>query len=250
MTVNCLIVDDELLARRLLTDYISKIPELNLVAACASAMEAQSFLQKQRIDLLFLDIQMPDVTGLSFLRSLQNKPVTIFTTAYTEYALQGYELFVLDYLVKPISFERFFQATSRATEYICLLNKKVPAERGSNAVLPKNDEQENAYLFVKADSKIHKIAYTNIDLIEAYGEYVLIFCGKEKIMTLGQLGKMEQMLPRPAFVRVHRSFIINFAKVGAIQGNTIYIGERQVPLSKSYREAFMELVQNGRLFLG
>src|SRR5215217_4602663 len=112
MTINCLIVDDELLARRLLADYVSKIPELNLVAACASAMEAQSQLQKQRIDLLFLDIQMPDVTGLSFLRSLQNRPVTILTTAYTEYALQGYELFVLDYLLKPISFERFFQAVS------------------------------------------------------------------------------------------------------------------------------------------
>ncbi|SKB86793.1 LytR/AlgR family response regulator transcription factor [Dyadobacter psychrophilus] len=248
MTVNCLIVDDELLARRLLTDYVSKIPELNLVAACALAMEAQGYLQKQRIDLLFLDIQMPDVTGLSFLRSLQNKAVTIFTTAYTEYALQGYELFVLDYLLKPISFERFFQAASRATEYISLLNKSVPAEAGCNVILTKNDGQENAYLFVKADSKIHKVAHTNIDFVEAYGEYVLIFCGKEKIMTLGQLGKMEQMLRGPGFVRVHRSFIVNFAKVDAIQGNTIYIGEREIPLSKTYREAFMELVQNGRLF--
>lgn len=248
MTINCLIVDDELLARRLLTDYLSKIPELNLVAACASAMEAQGYLQKNHIDLLFLDIQMPDITGLSLLRSLQNKPVTIFTTAYTEYALQGYELFVLDYLLKPISFERFFQAASRATEYINLLDKKLPAEAGGNAILTKNDGEESAYLFVKADSRIHKIAHTNIDFVEAYGEYVLIFCGKEKIMTLGQLGKMEQMLRGPGFVRVHRSFIVNFAKINAIQGNTIYIGDKEVPLGKTYRETFMELVQNGRLF--
>ena len=247
MTVNCLIVDDELLARRLLTDYVSKIPELKLIAACASAMEAQGFIQKNHIDLLFLDIQMPDVTGLSFLRSLQNKPVTIFTTAYTEYAVQGYELFVLDYLLKPISFERFFQAVSRATEYIGLLGKK-PKEVGNAAFLSKSNEPDHPYLFVKADSKIHKISFDSVDYIEAYGEYVLIFCGKEKIMTLGQLGKMEQMLPRTRFVRVHRSFILNFAKVDSIQGNTIYIGERQVPLSKSYREAFMELIQHGRLF--
>ena len=248
MILNCLIVDDELLARRLLTDYVAKIPALNLVGACASAMEAQSFLQKQRIDLLFLDIQMPDVTGLSFLRSLQKKPVTILTTAYTEYALQGYELFVLDYLLKPISFERFFQAASRAIEYIGLLNSKVPDITGDADIVLRNDGPNNEYLFVKSDFKIHKIAYSSIDLIEAYGEYVLIFSGKEKIMTLGQLGKMEQVLPRPGFVRVHRSFIVNFAKVDAMQGNTIYIGERQVPLSKSYRETFMELVQNGRNF--
>lgn len=246
MTINCLIVDDELLARRLLTDYVGKIPELKLIATCASAVEAQGFLQKQRIDLLFLDIHMPDVNGISLLRSLSNKPVTIFTTAYAEYAVQGYELFVLDYLLKPIPFERFFQAVSRAVEYVDLLSTKA---------LPRNSEMEalkgdtsNEYIFVKSDYKIHKIAHSDIDVVEAYGEYILIYCGRQKIMTLGQMGKMEQMLPKPGFVRVHRSFIVNFSKIDAIQGGTIYIGERQVPLSKGYRDAFMELVQKSRLF--
>ncbi|WP_353719847.1 LytTR family DNA-binding domain-containing protein [Dyadobacter sp. 676] len=245
MTINCLIVDDELLARRLLTEYVGKIPELKLVATCASAMEAQSFLQKQRIDLLFLDIQMPDVTGISLLRSLPNKPVTILTTAFAEYAVQGYELFVLDYLLKPISFERFFQAVSRAVEYINLIK-----------VLPKTAETEtplqtdifSEYIFVKSDYKIHKIAHSDIDVIEAYGEYILIYSGRQKIMTLGQMGKMEQMLPKPGFVRVHRSFIVNFSKIDAIQGGTIYIGDREVPLSKGYRDAFMQLVGKNRLF--
>lgn len=248
MTLNCLIVDDELLARRLLSDYVGKIPGLNLIATCASAMEAQSFLLKQRIDLLFLDIQMPDVTGISLLRSLPNKPVTIFTTAYAEYAIQGYELFVLDYLLKPISFDRFFQAVCRAEEYISLLHNKVPSQPAGVSVLPPNHTATDNYIFVKSDHKIHKIAHSDIDVVEAYGEYILIFCGKQKIMTLGQLSKMEQMLPRPGFVRVHRSFIINFSKIDAIQGGTIHMGERQVPLSKGYRDAFMQLVQKGRLF--
>nr|WP_295927713.1 LytTR family DNA-binding domain-containing protein [uncultured Dyadobacter sp.] len=246
MTLNCLIVDDELLARRLLSDYVGKIPGVKLVAACASAMEAQSYLQKQRIDLMFLDIQMPDVTGISLLRSLPKKPVTIFTTAYAEYAIQGYELFVLDYLLKPISFERFFQAVCRAEEYIGLLHNKLPQEPAD--VPPQNHTLANEYIFVKSDHKIHKIAHNDIDVIEAYGEYILIFCGRQKIMALGQLSKMEQMLPSPGFVRVHRSFIINFSKIDAIQGGTIHIGERQVPLSKGYRDAFMQLVQKGRLF--
>jgi two-component system, LytTR family, response regulator len=247
MTINCLIVDDELLARRLLSDYVGKIPELKLIATCASAMEAQGFLQKQRIDLLFLDIQMPDVTGISLLRSLSNKPVTIFTTAYAEYAVQGYELFVLDYLLKPISFERFFQAVSRAVEYINLLHTKTFPPNAGVEALPAGDIS-NEYIFVKSDYKIHKIAHSDIDVIEAYGEYILIYSGRQKIMTLGQMGKMEQMLPKPDFVRVHRSFIVNFSKIDAIQGGTIYIGERQVPLSKGYRDAFMELVQKSRLF--
>ena len=247
MSINCLIVDDELLARRLLSDYVGKIPELKLAGTCASAMEAQGFLQKQRIDLLFLDIQMPDVTGISLLRSLSNKPVTIFTTAYAEYALQGYELFVLDYLLKPISFERFFQAVSRAVEYINLLHTKTFPPNAGVEALPPGDIS-NEYIFVKSDYKIHKIAHSDIDVIEAYGEYILIYSGRQKIMTLGQLGKMEQMLPRPGFVRVHRSFIVNFSKINAIQGGMIYIGERQVPLSKGYRDAFMELVQKSQLF--
>lgn len=246
MSINCLIVDDELLARRLLTDYVGKIPELNLIAACASAMEAQRFLQRQRIDLLFLDIQMPDITGISLLQSLSHRPVTIFTTAFAEYAVQGYELFVLDYLLKPISFERFFQAAGRAVAHIGLLHNQPPPQ-ASPAAGSLQNEVANGYIFVKSDYKIHKIAHSDIDVMEAYGEYVVIHSGRQKIMTLGQLSKMEQALPHPGFLRVHRSFIVNFSKIDAIQGNTLYIGEKEIPLSKGYRDAFMQLVQKNRL---
>lgn len=230
MSISCLIVDDELLARRLLTDYVSKVPALQLVGTCASALEAQTVLQNHQIDLLFLDIQMPELTGIGFLQSLTTKPATIFTTAYTEYALKGYELAVLDYLVKPISFERFFQAAQRAIEYVGQVK---------NA--------SNDFIFVKSDYKIQKVCYADIDYIEAYGEYVNIFCGKEKIMTLASLSKLEETLPGQLFLRVHRSFIINFSKIDTIQGNTILIKGKEIPLSKSYREGFMRLVGRSQI---
>lgn len=248
MKINCLIVDDEQLARRLLSDYIGKIPGLTLVAACSSAMEAQSILQGQKIDLMFLDIQMPELTGIAFLQSLSQKPVTIFTTAYTEYAIKSYELAVLDYLVKPISFERFFQAVNRASEYI----SHIQHNQENGGLSDQNPEVRNVssqeFIFVKSDYRIHKIHYDDIDYIEAYGEYILFFTGKEKTMTLVPLGKIESLLPVPKFMRVHRSFIINFSKIDSIQGNIIYIKEKEIPISKTYRETFMNLVNRDQLF--
>jgi DNA-binding LytR/AlgR family response regulator len=204
MKINCLVVDDELLARRLLSDYISKIPGLNLVAVCSGAIEAQGILRDQQIDLMFLDIQMPELTGIAFLQSLSQKPVTIFTTAYTEYALKGYELSVLDYLVKPIPFERFFQAVNRALEYISHMqqNQKSDGLADQNPAIQQASSKE--FIFVKSDYRIHKIHYNDIDYIEAYGEYILIFCGKEKVMTLVPLGKIEGLLPSNRFMLIHR----------------------------------------------
>lgn len=247
MKMNCLVVDDEQLARRLLSDYIRKIPDLTLVAACASAMEAQSVLRDQKIDLMFLDIQMPELTGIAFLQSLSQKPVTIFTTAYTEYAVKGYELSVLDYLVKPISFERFFQAVNRASEYIGHLQQNPKTGlTDQNPVVRHSSSQD--FIFVKSDYRIHKIQYDDIDYIEAYGEYILIFTGKEKVMTLVPLGRIEGLLPSPRFVRVHRSFMINFSKIDSIQGNTVYLKGKEIPVSKTYRENFMNLVNRNQLF--
>jgi DNA-binding LytR/AlgR family response regulator len=248
MTINCLVVDDELLARRLLSDYISKIPILTLVAACSSAMEAQAFLQNQQIDLLFLDIQMPDLTGTAFLQSLPHKPPTIFTTAYTEYAIKGYELSVLDYLVKPISFERFFQAVNRALDYLSQIQPNLKSNGSTDQNQAIRYAPSPDFIFVKSDYKIHKIYYDDIDYVEAYGEYILIYTGKEKIMTLVSLGKMQEVLPYPGFMRVHRSFIINFSKIDSIHGNSIHLKGKEIPISKSYREAFMNEVNKNQLF--
>ncbi|CAG4999985.1 Sensory transduction protein LytR [Dyadobacter sp. CECT 9275] len=245
--ISCLIVDDEVLARRLLADYVNKIPSLHLAGTCASALEAQVVLQQRQVDLLFLDIQMPDLTGISFLQSLSSRPVTIFTTAYTEYAIKGFELSVLDYLVKPISFERFFQAVSKAAEYISYTSTARKDTESSEPQLQEKSLETN-YLFVKADYKIHKIHYMEIDYIEAYGEYIRIHTDRGKILTLVALGKMEETLPRSQFIRVHRSYIINFAKIDTIQGNMIFVKGNEVPLSKSYREEFMRLINKDELF--
>lgn len=248
MKINCLIVDDEQLARRLLSDYIGKIPGLTLVAACSSAMEAQGILQDQKIDLMFLDIQMPELTGIAFLQSLSQKPVTIFTTAYTEYAIKGYELSVLDYLVKPISFERFFQAVNRASEYINHMQQEPKSGKLPDQNPPVQQAASQDFIFVKSDYKIQKIHYGDIDYIEAYGEYILIFAGKEKVMTLIPLGKIEGLLPFPRFMRVHRSFIINFSKIDSIQGNTVFLKGNEIPVGKTYREMFMNAVDRDHLF--
>ncbi|GLU52593.1 LytR/AlgR family response regulator transcription factor [Dyadobacter frigoris] len=247
MKINCLVIDDELLARRLLSDYIGKIPGLNLVAACSSAMEAQGILQDQKIDLMFLDIQMPQLSGIAFLQSLQKKPVTIFTTAYTEYAIKGFELSVLDYLIKPISFERFFQAVNRASEYISHI-QQIPKTGLTDPNPAARNVSSQEFIFVKSDYSIHKILYDEIDYIEAYGEYILIYTGKEKIMTLVPLGKIEGLLPSPKFMRVHRSFIINFGKIDSIQGNIIHLKGKEIPISKTYRDVLMNLVNRDQLF--
>lgn len=248
MKINCLVVDDELLARRLLSDYISKVPGLNLVAACSGAIEAQGILRDQQIDLMFLDIQMPELTGIAFLQSLSQKPVTIFTTAYTDYALKGYELSVLDYLVKPIPFERFFQAVNRASEYIGHMQQNQKSDGLANQIPIIQQVNSQEFIFVKSDYRIHKIHYDDLDYIEAYGEYILLFTGKEKVMTLVPLGKIEGLLPPTKFVRVHRSFIINFSKIDSIQGNTILLKGKEIPISKTYRDTFMKLVNKDQLF--
>lgn len=244
MKARCLIVDDEALARRLLADYVSKIPALELAGTCSNALEAQEVLQHQSVDILFLDIQMPDLTGIHLLQSLRQQPVTIFTTAYAEYALKGYELSVMDYLLKPISFERFFQAVTRALDYLAY-QKEGPGKTETAPDLPAEQVSSKDYIFIKSDFRINKVLFSDILFIEAYGEYVRIYTTKERIMPLLSLGKIDEMLPHPPFMRVHRSYIINLDHLHSIQGNTLYLGDREVPLSKSYREEFMKRINGG-----
>lgn len=233
MSLKCLIVDDENIARKILSDYVSKVPELELVASCSSALQALNYIKQDRIDVLFLDIQMPDLTGLDFLKILPNRPATILTTAYSEYAVQSYELDVVDYLLKPIDFDRFYKAV---TKVISLNIPKV--EFLPNPASPQPTDK----LFIKADNKIIKVAFKEIIVINGDGPYVQIFTGDgRKVMSLQSMHKLEELLPEN-FYRIHRSHIVNIDHIDSIDGNMIRLKEHTAVLSKNKRDEFLKLI--------
>lgn len=223
--IRCAIVDDEELARALLENYASRLPNLQLAGMCKDPLEALQLLQEQPVDLLFLDIQMPELTGIEFLRSLKQRPLVIFTTAYSEYALEGYELDVLDYLLKPIAFERFVQAVNKAIERLRLLSR----ER----------EEEKDYILVKADHKVHRLRYDDILYVQSMLEYVAFYTHEGRILSLGSLKSLEEDLPKSLFIRVHKSFIVAKKRVTTLEGNTVHIGKEKIPIGASYREEVM-----------
>lgn len=228
MKLNCLIVDDEHLARKLLEDYVSKLPTLNLVGTAKNAMEAMQLIQENQIDLMFLDIQMPDLTGLDLLKSMSIKPAVILTTAYSEYALQGYELDVVDYLLKPIGFERFMQAVNKACKLLQLKNSK-PSEPA-----------EIDHLLVKADHKLVRIKLEDILYIEGLREYVSIFTKEKRVITLESMKNLEDILPPKKFLRTHRSYIVSLDKTDAINGNCVEIKGKLLPIGKTYRDEVLK----------
>jgi len=231
MIVKCIIVDDEHLARTLLEDYISKIPMLKLVAKCASALEAMDVLQNETIDLMFLDIQMPDLTGIDFLKSLKNKPIVIFTTAYPDYAIDGYSLDVIDYLLKPISLDRFTLSVNKATEQLKLVNNN---KQGSKTI----------YITLKSEHRIHKVNYDNILYIEGLKEYVIFHLKEGKrIITLEALKKLDEILP-DNFMRIHRSYIINTNDVKALYGNNVEIGDQKIAIGKTFKNKVLATLFN------
>ena len=242
--MNCLIIDDETPAQLLLENYISKISDLQLINSCINAIEAKNILQKEQIDLIFLDIQMPDLTGIELLKILKNKPLTIMTTAYSEYALQGYELDVVDYLLKPISFERFFKAVSKAMELHQAQTHTSAPSNDINSQLADNEhfKVQEQYIFVKSGYDILKVEFDKILFIEGMREYTCIYTENQKIMTLITLQKFTEVLPLFLFARVHRSHIINISKITQIQGNIIKIGSKEVVMSKSFRDDFLKMI--------
>lgn len=234
-----LIVDDEPLALDVLETYISQMDQLHLVARCENAFEAQKILKSEEIDLLFLDIQMPQLTGIEFLKTLSNPPLTIFTTAYSEYALEGFELDVVDYLLKPISLERFIKAVNKAEE-------RFDANQSANEQI-SNDE----YFFVKADKKLVRVDFNDILYIEGLKDYVIIRMNAGRVITLQTMKSLELKLPTDIFRRIHRSYIINLTKIKAITGNMVEIKEKdqikQIPVGKNYRDELLALVNKNRL---
>lgn len=228
--IRCAIVDDEFLARQYLSDYVSKIPFLELVGDFNSPLKVIDLIKKGKIDLLFLDIQMPDITGLDFLRTLDKQPLVIFTTAYKEYALEGYELNVTDYLLKPFSFERFLKAVNKVSEAIDG-KKENPISEQPSPVLYDN------YLTIRADRKHYKINYEDLIYIEGQKAYVTFHTTNKKITALASLRELEEKLPVKQFIRIHKSYIVSIKHINTLEGNLIEINKNQLPVGKSYREA-------------
>ncbi len=241
--INTIIVDDEPLALDVLETYVQKLPELNLVARCSNAFEANEALKKHEVDLMFLDIQMPQLTGIDFLKALTDPPAVIFTTAYSNYALEGFEVNAVDYLLKPISLERFMKAANKAVEQIEL-------RRRENAhQLEMNDADE--FTFVKADKKFVKVKYNEVLYIEGLKDYVIIRTEKGRVITLQTMKSLEEKLPPRYFRRIHRSYIVNIDKVEAIMGNMVEVIEKgnpkHLPIGKNYRDDFLAIINENKL---
>jgi DNA-binding LytR/AlgR family response regulator len=230
--IRCVVTDDEPFARKGLQGYIEQIDFLQLKGVCENALELNSLLKKEPVDLLFLDIEMPYVTGIDFLKNITSPPKVIFTTAYEKYALQGFELEVLDYLLKPISFERFMRAANKAFDYF----------RGQQG--PASGED---YIFVKADSKLEKIHFSDILFIEALENYVAIYTGEKKIIAHLTLKMLQDKLPQGTFIQPHKSYIVSIGKINSIEGNILHVLHYQVPISKYQKEEIMEKIVNSKL---
>ncbi|PWJ44836.1 LytR/AlgR family response regulator transcription factor [Sediminitomix flava] len=241
MKMKCLIIDDEQLARKLLENFVSKLPNLELVGMCKSPLEAMAVMQEQDVDLLFLDIQMPDLTGIEFLKTMSNSPMVIFTTAYSEYALESYEFNVIDYLLKPFSFERFLKAVQKANAIFGL--KQQPKESLTKNIEKIEDDikpiKEQDYLMIKSDHRIYKTYFKDILYIEGLKEYVSFYTPSQRIISLQSLSKLEDSLPKEQFIRTHRSYIVSLSQIKAIEGNQLEINGKLIPIGKTYKDGLL-----------
>ncbi|MCB2409585.1 LytR/AlgR family response regulator transcription factor [Hymenobacter lucidus] len=236
--LRCLIVDDEPMARRLLADYVEKVPFLTLHAACASPLAALQELSSHPIDLLLLDVQMPELTGLALLKVLPRQPLVILTTAYSEYALESYDLDVVDYLLKPITLERFLRAVHKAQARRLPGAAPVPALVAAPPAAGPAPTEPSPFLFVKDGTRLVKIRQADILFVEGLKDYVAIHTRQQRIVSLQRLKTLEQQLPATHFVRIHHSYIVSLEGIDAVFKDKVQIGSRFLPVSESYRKAF------------
>lgn len=233
---NVIIVDDEYLAQKLLQDYVSKVDSLQLVATCSNAFEAMNALKEHTVDIMLLDIQMPDLTGLELVRSLEKKPAVIFTTAYSEYAVDAFNLAVADYLLKPFDFPRFIQAINKAIGK-GRTNEETPAAK-SDTVSRSSD-----FITVKADYKLYKINYDDLLFIEGQHEYVTFHTAQRRVTALFALKDLEEILPREQFVRVHKSYIVSFRHIEDLDKSDVNVAGHKIPVGSSYRDDLLMRLQ-------
>lgn len=232
--IRCLIIDDELPAREILQKHISGVESLELAGSCTNAVEALSFLQSNTVDLLFLDIQMPHILGTNFIRTLKNPPKVIFTTAYRKYAIEGFELDAVDYLLKPISFDRFLKA----------VNKIFQLNLQTNATTDPQTHQELAqpFLYLRVDRKMVKVLFNDILYIEGLRDYVRIFTTSKTIVTKHLLSSLEEMLPADGFLRIHRSYIVSISKIDSYNTDTIEIEKKELPIGRLFKHDVSKLL--------
>ena len=236
--MKCLIVDDEPLAQQVIEDFIQRVPFLEFAGKCSNAMEAIRIMQQTQIDLLFLDINMPVITGMDMIASLPVRPLFILTTAYSEYALESYALSATDYLLKPIPFERFMTAVNKAYEIHTLRNQARTIKPGDQ------EESHPAQIFVRADYQTVRINLNDIQYIEGLKDYVRIhMAGRKPVMTLQTMKNMIEMLPRQQFVRIHKSFIVNLSRIDAVERNRVLFGDKRIPVGDGYKEEFLKRIK-------
>ena len=235
--IRCLVVDDEPLALDILEDNIKKVPFLTLVKTTISAIEGLSLVQSGAIDLVFLDVQMPELTGIQFLKIINGKCDVILTTAYSQYALDGYDLDVVDYLLKPIAFDRFYKAAQKVLQTKGNNHSSIPE-------LQSTQQNNHDFIFVKTEHKIQKIYLDNILYIEGLKDYISIYTGTGRIITLQNMKKMEESLPPKSFIRVHKSYIISLGKIESIERSRIQIGDKIIPIGDTYRDYFFKQIED------
>ncbi len=236
--MRCLIVDDEPLAHKIIRNYSDGLADIEFVGSAYSALEAMSFLNREKVDLLFLDINMPKLQGLDFLKTLSNPPLVIITTAYQEFALESYELRVVDYLLKPFALERFLKAINRAQEQKTL---EAGAKEGTVSIDIQNKSSEAKTLFIKGDKKVHQVRINEIQYLESYGSYVKVHLKNELIITLERLANYETKMKDEGFIRIHKSYLIPKDKIEVIEGNELLIGNARLPIGAVYRHNVNDL---------
>jgi DNA-binding LytR/AlgR family response regulator len=241
MIINCVIIDDEPLAREGLANYVREVDFLKLTGTCEHPLELIKLLDQSQVDLIFLDIQMPKMNGIDFLKIVKNPPMVVITTAFPSYALEGFQLNVLDYLLKPITFDRFVKSANKAKDYQRLLT------RSASTDLQKNETAAD-YFFIKCGNKYEKIYFEDILYVEGMQNYVTIFTGKGKYITLLNLKGLEENLDDKLFIRVHKSYIVSTNKIEGIEGNDIFIQSHRIPISRNYREQVIQKVVSNKLW--
>jgi DNA-binding LytR/AlgR family response regulator len=232
---NCIIIDDEPIAREILENHLSKIDAIKVIASCKNAVEAFNEINSNTVDLIFLDINMPEISGLSFAKSINANIKVVFTTAYREYAVDGFNLQAVDYLLKPISFERLLQAVNK------YLGEKVSVASESKQEII---EEKNDYIFVRSDRKMIKINFSEITYIESLSDYVKIHLQDKTIVTRETISNIEAKLPQKDFIRIHRSYIVSIAKIESFTNEFIEVGKKAIPISRSYKKDVLFRLDN------
>ena len=231
--LSCIIVDDEPVARKILHEFVEQVPFMDLQGKFENAIKAEAFLKNNAVDMIFLDIEMPKVSGLQFLQKMHIESMVILTTAFPQYALEGYELDIIDYLLKPFALSRFLKAVQKAKDYYQMKNVA-------------NTTSQPSYIFIRSEKRIEKIELNNILYAESLGNYVSIYTESKKIIAYLTMKSFESQLPLNEFIKIHQSYLVNSSKIDAIEGNEIKIGSKSLPISRNHREFVMKIV-NQRL---